>query len=303
MSKYMDIIPEVQTALKQHRAVVALESTIISHGMPYPQNLECAKSCETVIREAGATPATIAILDGRIKVGLTDEQLNRLATCEDVMKCSRRDLPYAIATGKNGASTVAATMIMASIAGIKFFATGGVGGVHRGAEDTMDISADLVELSSTNVCVISAGVKSILDIGRTLEYLETQGVPVVSYRQDDFPAFYTCESGYKAPLRLDSPVDVAKMMRVKWELGIKGGAIIGNPIPEIYSMPKEEIDSAIDMALGEAAKVGVSGKDLTPFLLDAIKKITGGRSLEANMHLVLSNARLAAEIAVAYSER
>jgi len=301
MKKYMDILPEVQEAVKRHGAIVALESTIISHGMPYPQNLECARGCEAVIRDAGATPATIAILKGRIKIGLSDDDLVRLATSEDVMKCSRRDLPYAITTGKNGASTVAATMIMASLAGIRFFATGGVGGVHRGAEDTMDISADLVELSTTNVCVISAGVKSILDIGRTLEYLETQGVPVVSFRQDDFPAFYTCKSGYKAPLRLDSPAEVAEMMRVKWNLGLKGGAVIGNPIPEIYSMPKEEIDAAIDMALSEAAKVGVAGKELTPFLLDAVKTITGGRSLESNMHLVLSNARLAAEIAVAYN--
>ena len=301
MKNYIDVLPEVRTALSQKRAVVSLESTIISHGMPYPENLECAKSCESIIRETGAVPATIAILDGRIKIGLSDEQLEQLAVSKDVIKCSRRDLPYILAAGKNGAATVAATMIMASLAGIRFFATGGVGGVHRGAEDSMDISADLIELSNTNVCVVSAGVKSILDIGRTLEYLETQGVPVISFGQDDFPAFYARESGYKAPLRLDTPVEVAKMMRIKWDLGLKGGAIIGNPIPEVYSMPKKEIDTAIEAALQKASEHGVKGKEVTPFLLDAVKNITDGRSLEANMHLVCDNARLAAEIAVAYA--
>jgi pseudouridine-5'-phosphate glycosidase len=300
MNQYIDILPEVQEALDHGRAVVALESTIISHGMPYPENIKCALSCEAVIREVGAIPATIAILDGRIKIGLTGDELESLASSNDVMKCSRRDIAYAIATGKDGAATVAATMIMASIAGIRFFATGGVGGVHRGAEDTMDISADLPELHRTNVCVVSSGVKSILDIGRTLEYLETQGVPVVACGQDDFPAFYTRESGYKAPLRLDSPTEVAKMMRVKWELGMEGGAIIGNPIPEAYAMPKDEIDEAIEKALLKASDFGIRGKEITPFLLDAIKTITDGRSLEANKHLVRNNARLAAEIAVAY---
>jgi len=300
MNKYIDVLPEVKTALDNNQAVVALESTIISHGMPYPENLECAKGCEAAIRENGAVPVTIAVLDGRIKIGLSEKQLESFAVAKDVIKCSRRDLPYAIAKGKNGAATVSATMIMASLAGIRFFATGGVGGVHRGAEDSMDISADLLELSTTDVCVISAGVKSILDIGRTLEFLETQGVPVVAYRQDDFPAFYTCESGHKAPLRLDTPEEIAKMMNVKWDLGQAGGALIGNPIPEEYSMPKEEIDDAINNALRQASDRGIIGKNITPFLLDAIKKITDGRSLEANMHLVKNNSRLAAKIAVAY---
>jgi len=300
MNKYIDILPEVKTAIDHDRPVVALESTIISHGMPYPENLVCARDCEAVIHANGAVPATIAVLEGRIKIGLSGEQLEYFATSDDIIKCSRRDLPYSISSGKNGAATVSATMIMASLAGIRFFATGGVGGVHRGAEDSMDISADLIELSATKVCVVSAGIKSILDIGRTLEYLETEGVPVVAYGQDEFPAFYTRESGYKAPLRLDTPAAVAKMMKVKWELGLSGGAIVGNPIPEAYSMPKKEIDSAINTALKNASKLGITGKEVTPFLLDAIKNITAGRSLEANMHLVKNNAKLAAEIAVAY---
>jgi len=302
MNKYIDILPEVKEALVNNSAVVALESTIISHGMPYPENLECAKSCEAAIRENGAIPATIAVLDGRIQIGLLNEQLERFAIAKDVMKCSRRDLPYAIAKGKSGAATVSATMIMASLAGIRFFATGGVGGVHRGAEDSMDISADLLELSTTDVCVISAGVKSILDIGRTLEFLDTQGVPVVAYGQDDFPAFYTRESGHKAPLRLDTPSEIAKMMSVKWDLGQAGGAIIGNPIPEEYSMPKAEIDEAINRALRQASDRGIIGKNITPFLLDAVKNLTDGRSLEANIHLVKNNAKLAAEIAVEYCQ-
>ena len=302
LNKYIDILPEVRTALDNKSAVVALESTIITHGMPYPENLVCAKACEAIICDNGATPATVAILGGRIKIGLSKKQLEYLATSENIMKCSRRDLPYAIATAQNGAATVSATMIMASLAGIRFFATGGVGGVHRGAEDTMDISADLIELSKTDVCVISAGVKSILDIGRTLEYLETFGVPVVAYGQDDFPAFYTSQSGHKAPLRLDTPEEAAKMMHTKWELGIKGGAIIGNPIPEEHSIPKVIIDAAIEMALNRATDLGIMGKDLTPFLLGEIKKITKNRSLEANIHLVYNNARLAAKIAVEYSK-
>jgi pseudouridine-5'-phosphate glycosidase len=303
MKTHIDILPEVEAAIKENRAVVALESTIISHGMPYPQNLDCAKTCEKLIRERGAVPATMAILDGRIKAGLTDSDLERLATEKDVLKCSRRDVPYAISAGKNGAATVSATMIMASLAGIKFFATGGVGGVHRGAEDSMDISADLTELSTTDVCVISAGVKSILDIERTLEFLETEGVPVVAYGQNDFPAFYSRNSGFKAPLRLDTPAEVANMMKAKWELGLKGGAIIGNPIPEEFSMPKEEIDSAINSALKKATENGITGKEITPFLLSEIKEITKGRSLESNMQLVYANAKLAAEIAVAYWKR
>ena len=302
MNKYIDVLPEVHAAIENKKAVVALESTIITHGMPYPENLACATGCEEAIRENGATPATIAVLDGRIKIGLSGEQLERFAAEKDIMKCSRRDLPYAIAKGIDGSATVSATMIMASLAGIRFFATGGVGGVHRGAEDSMDISADLLELSTTDVCVISAGVKSILDIGRTLEFLETQGVPVVAYGQDDFPAFYTRQSGYLAPLRLDTPSEIAKMMSVKWDLGQVGGAIIGNPIPEEYSMSKVEIDEAINRALMQASDRGIIGKNITPFLLDAVKNLTEGRSLEANMQLIKSNARLAAEIAVAYAD-
>jgi len=301
MNKYIDILPEVKKALGINAPVVALESTIISHGMPYPENLECAKACEATIRENGATPTTIAVLEGRIKIGLSNEQLERFAVVKDIIKCSRRDLPYAIAKGKNGAATVSATMIMAALAGIRFFATGGVGGVHRGAEDSMDISADLLELSTTDVCVISAGVKSILDIGRTLEFLETQGVPVVAYGQDEFPAFYTRESGHIAPLRLDTPQEVAKMMSVKWDMGQAGGALIGNPIPKEHSMAKAEIDEAINNALRQATDRGILGKNVTPFLLDAVKNLTGGRSLEANIHLVQNNAKLAAEIAVAFS--
>jgi pseudouridine-5'-phosphate glycosidase len=239
-------------------------------------------------------------LDGRIKIGLTNEQLEYLAKAEDVIKCSRRDLPYILTKGQNGAATVAATMIMASHAGIRFFATGGVGGVHRGATSSMDISADLIELSITDVCVISAGIKSILDIGLTLEHLETQGVPVVAYGQDEFPAFYIQKSGFTAPLRLDTPDEFAKMIYTKWELGLKGGALIGNPIPEEHALPKVEIEKAIDSAIKKASESGVKGKNTTPFLLDAIRNITAGRSLEANMHLVQSNSRLAAETAVAY---
>jgi len=301
MNDYLDILPEVQTALENNRAVVALESTIISHGMPYPENLECAKRCEMLIREVGAVPATAAVLDGRIKIGLTEKQLEEFSVSKDIIKCSRRDLPYVISTGKSGAATVSATMIMASLAGIRFFATGGIGGVHRGAEDSMDISADLPELAQTNVCVISAGVKSILDIGRTLEYLETSGVPVIAYKQDEFPAFFTRESGFIAPIRLDTPAGIAKMVHVKWELGLKGGAVVGNPIPAEYALPKEEIDNAITTALYRASGHGVRGKEITPYLLDAIKEITGGQSLQANMQLVQNNAKLAAEIAVAYA--
>jgi len=301
MNNYLDILPEVLTALENNRAVVALESTIISHGMPYPENLECAKRCEELIRGYGAVPATIAVLEGRIKIGLTEKQLKSFAVSKEIIKCSRRDLPYVISTGKSGAATVSATMIMASMAGIRFFATGGVGGVHRGAENSFDISADLPELAQTEVCVISAGVKSILDIGRTLEYLETSGVPVIAFGQDEFPAFYVRESGFKAPVRLDTPDEIAEMLRVKWELGLKGGAVVGNPIPTKYALPKEEIDQAINTALDRASGFGIKGKEITPYLLDAIKEITDGQSLKANIHLVQNNAKLAAEIAVAYA--
>lgn len=300
MYRYVDILPEVKEALDNNRPVVAMESTIISHGMPYPMNLECAMTCGDIIQEYGATPATIAILDGRIKIGLTEDQLHHLAESELVPKCSRRDLPYILSCGYSAATTVSASVIIASQFGIHFYATGGLGGVHRGAETSMDISSDLVELGEADACVVSAGIKSILDIGRTMEYLETLGVPVVAFGQDDFPAFYTRESGYTAPIRLDTPAEVAKMMKIKWELGLRGGAIIGNPIPMEFAMMKHEIDSAINSALHMASKRGVTGKDTTPFLLEAVKELTEGRSVDANLHLVYNNARLAAEIAAAY---
>jgi pseudouridine-5'-phosphate glycosidase len=301
VDQYMDIRPEVRTALDEGQPVVALESTIISHGMPYPDNLECAARCEAIIREHGAVPATIAILRGRVKIGLEEGELTRLAVEKGVLKCSRRDLAFALAEGRDGAATVAATMILADRAGIRFFATGGVGGVHRGAERSMDISADMTELQTTDVCVISAGVKSILDIGRTLEYLETLGVPVIAFGQDRFPAFYTPDSGFDAPLRVDTAAAAARIMKIKWDLGLRGGAIIGNPIEKRFAMPRETIDAAIAEALSAAAEQGISGKAITPFLLDRIKEKTGGESLAANMRLVYGNAALAADIAKAYS--
>jgi pseudouridine-5'-phosphate glycosidase len=297
----LDIAGEVRDALNGGRPVVALESTIISHGMPYPDNLACARTCENIIREHGAVPATIAILGGRAKIGLCAGELSRLAEAKDVVKCSRRDLAHVMALGRDGAATVAATMILASLAGIRFFATGGVGGVHRGAESSMDISADMTELALTDVCVISAGVKSILDIGRTLEYLETLGVPVAAFGQDRFPAFYTPDSGFDAPLRVNSAEEAALMMKLKWDLGLKGGAIIANPIAAEYAVSREKIDAAIEEALRLAGEQGIGGKALTPFLLDAIKRLTGGESLAANMHLVYGNAALAAGIAAAYA--
>jgi pseudouridine-5'-phosphate glycosidase len=299
--KYLDVLPEVRQTLDQGKAVVALESTIISHGMPYPDNLDCAANCEKIVREHGAVPATIAILKGRVKIGVTQEELEYLAKAKNVVKCSRRDLAAVLAAGKDGATTVAATMILADRAGIRFFATGGVGGVHRGAEDSMDISADLTELQTTSVCVISAGVKSILDIGRTLEYLETLGVPVVAFGQDRFPAFYTPDSGFNAPLRMDSPEAAARMLKVKWDFALHGGAIIGNPIAGKYAMPPEKINGAIEEALRRAEARKITGKEITPFLLDVVKELTGGESLAANKQLVYGNAALAADIATAFA--
>jgi pseudouridine-5'-phosphate glycosidase len=299
--KYLDVLPEVRQALERGKAVVALESTIISHGMPYPDNLDCAANCERIVRDHGAVPATIAILKGRVKIGLTREELEYLAKAKNVIKCSRRDLAAALALGRDGATTVAATMILSNRAGVSFFATGGVGGVHRGAESSMDISADLTELQTTDVCVISAGVKSILDIGRTLEYLETLGVPVVAFGQDRFPAFYTPDSGFDAPLRMDAAGDVARMLKVKWDFALHGGAIIGNPIPKEYAVPPERINAAIEEALRRAEAKKITGKDITPFLLDTVKELTGGESLEANKRLVYGNAALAADIAVAFA--
>lgn len=298
---YLDIKAEVKEALENGKPVVALESTIISHGMPYPQNVETARETERIIRENGAVPATIAIIKGRIKVGLTEEELEYFGKASGIAKVSRRDLAYIVSQQLDGATTVAATMICADLADIRVFVTGGIGGVHRGAEATFDISADLTELSQTNVAVICAGAKSILDIGLTLEYLETLGVPVVGFESDEFPAFYTRKSGYKTNIRMDQEVDVAKMLKAKWELGLDGGVVVGNPIPEAYSMDEDYIKKTIDLAIMEAEKLGVKGKDVTPFLLDKIKTATDGKSLESNIQLVYNNAKVGANIAVHYA--
>lgn len=298
MNKYLDCSPEVSEALAEGKPVVALESTIISHGMPYPQNVETALRVERTIRENGAVPATIAVIGGRLKAGLTPEEIEYLGRKgRGVAKASRRDLPVLVARGEDGATTVTTTMIIAHLAGIKVFATGGVGGVHRGAETTMDISADLEELAMTPVMVICAGAKSILDLGLTLEYLETKGVPVIGYGTEELPAFYTRRSGFKVDYRIDTPEDLAAAFRTKMELGLGGGMLVTNPIPEEYSMDPERINAAIDKAVAECREKGIKGKDTTPFLLARIKDITGGDSLESNIQLVLNNARLAARTA------
>ncbi len=296
-NNYLQISDEVQQALNDNKPIVALESTIISHGMPYPQNYETAKQVEDTVRENGAVPATIAILEGKIKVGLSEEDLQILSNSSDILKASRRDIPVIVSEKLNAATTVSATMICAALAGLKIFATGGIGGVHRNGNDSFDISADLTELAQTNIAVVSAGVKSILDIGLTLEYLETQGVPVIGYATDEFPAFYTRQSGFKVNYKLDTPEQIARMIKTKWELGLKGGVIIANPIPEESSMNKDVIDEAIENALMKADKKKIKGKDVTPFLLGEIKSITGGSSLNSNIQLVLNNAKLAAQIA------
>ncbi len=301
MNEFLDIAPEVNDALSGGRAIVALESTIIAHGMPYPQNLAMARAVEGIVRAGGAVPATIAIIDGRLKVGLGAAQLDLLARGDGVAKTSTRDIPYLVATRAHGATTVASTMRIAALAGIPVFATGGIGGVHRGAEASFDISADLTELARTDVAVVSAGVKSILDIGATLERLETLAVPVVVYRADEFPAFYSRNSGHKAPLRLDTAEEIARMMRTKWSLGIAGGISIANPIPPASEIPAAQIEQAIAEAVLEIAARKIAGKDATPFMLARINEITGGDSLKANIALVENNARLAAEIAVAYA--
>lgn len=290
---------EVLDATNNNHPIVALESTIISHGMPYPKNLKTALEIEDVVRQNGATPATIAIIEGEFKVGLSKEEIQHLANSEGVIKVSRRDLPYAISQKMTGATTVASTMILADMAGIKIFATGGVGGVHRESEKTRDISADLIELSKTNVAVICAGVKSILDIPKTLEFLETYGVPVLSVGTDEFPAFYTRESGIPTPQRLNIPEDIAQMLHAKWEYGLQGGVLIANPIEKRFSMDKRIINKAIDKALSQAKTQGIEGKKITPFLLKKIVNLTNGESLVSNIALVKNNAKLAAEIAVA----
>ena len=299
----LQLTDEVRSALAERRPVVALESTIISHGMPYPDNVAMAREVEEIIRGHDVTPATIAVLDGVPRIGLDDAALELLAEGQQsIRKVSIRDLPYVVARQEHGATTVAATMRLAALAGIRVFTTGGLGGVHRGAATTMDVSADLTELSLTDVTVISAGVKSILDIGLTLERLETLGVPVLGYRTDDFPAFYTRTSGYAVPLRVDSPAEVAALMRAKDGLGIKGGISLANPIPVEDEIPHEEIDAIIDQALADMDARGISGKDATPYLLGRIVEITGGASLAANIALVKNNAHLGAEVATAFAQ-
>ena len=299
MHQFLLFSPEVAAARTARMPIVALESTIIAHGMPYPQNVTTAMEVEQIIRDAGAVPATIAIIDGRICVGLGPEQLELLGSSPQAMKVSRRDLPYVLSTRRLGATTVAATMICAHLAGIQVFVTGGIGGVHRGAETSMDISADLQELAQTDVAVVCAGVKSILDIGLTLEYLETRGVPVISVGQRAFPAFFTRDSGFNADFQLDSALEQALFIQTKRELGLRGGVVISNPVPEMFAMPKDEIDRITAQALGEARSGGVKGKAVTPFLLGRIKELTEGRSLMTNIALVKHNALVGAELAVA----
>lgn len=297
LEKYLQVHPEVQKAVAAGQPVVALESTIISHGMPYPKNIEMAKNVSKIIRENGAIPATIAIIDGVLKVGLTEDEIEFLGTSKDVVKASRRDLPFIISKKLTGATTVATTMILANLAGVKVFATGGIGGVHRGAETTFDISADLQELANTDVAVICAGAKSILDIGLTLEYLETNGVPVIGFGTDEMPAFYTRRSGFGVDYRVDSSMEVAEALKAKWDLNLKGGMVIGNPIPEEFEMDYDTITNAIESALKEAEENNIGGKNVTPFLLDKVKTITEGKSLESNIELVYNNAKVAAQIA------
>lgn len=300
MNEFLDIAPEVRAALAEGRPAVAFESTIVAHGMPWPRNLETARSVERLVRAGGAVPATIAVIGGRLKVGLAAAELEMLATAEDVAKASTRDIAYLLATGGNGATTVAATMRIAAMAGLRVFVTGGIGGVHRGWGQSLDISADLTELATSDVAVVSAGAKAILDIGATLEHLETLSVPVVVYGSDEFPAFYSRASGCQAPLRLDDAGAVARMMRARWALG-GGGISIANPIPAAAEIPAAEIADAIDAALAEMAARNIGGKEATPFLLARVNAITGGRSLDANVALIENNAKLGAEIAVAHA--
>lgn len=304
MNNYLSISPEVQAALNANKPVVALESTIISHGMPYPQNVETALKVEQTIRDNGALPATIAIIGGKLKAGCTPEEIEYLGKKgQAVIKASRRDLPVLLARKEDGATTVTTTMMIAAMASIKIFATGGIGGVHRGAQQTFDISADLEELAQTPVMVICAGAKSILDLGLTLEYLETKGVPVIGYQTAELPAFYTRHSGFDVDYRIDTPEELAAVFKAKLDCGLKGGMLVTNPIPEQYSMPREIINAAIEKALHEANEAGIHGKQCTPFLLAKVKDLTGGDSLSSNIQLVLNNARLAALTAKALCEK
>jgi pseudouridylate synthase len=299
---YLDISVEVLSAMRSFKPIVALESTIISHGMPYPDNINTALELENIIRDNGATPATIAIINGRIKIGLSQVELELLAKSKDVAKVSRRDIPSIVASSKTGATTVASTMIFAHLAGINVFATGGIGGVHRGAEVTFDVSADLTELAQTNVAVVCSGVKSILDIDKTLEKLETLGVPVLGNKTDEFPSFYTRKSGFRVDYKFETPNECANIMKVKWDLNLDGGIVIANPIPIEYEAKQPIIDNAIKSALEDAKERNIKGKEVTPFLLTKIKDLTGGESLVANIALVKSNAALAAQIAVEYNK-
>ncbi|QBR03042.1 pseudouridine-5'-phosphate glycosidase [Paraburkholderia pallida] len=296
---WLTFSPAVAAAKAAGRPLVALESTIIAHGMPYPENVRTAREVEALIRELGAEPATIALIGGRIRIGLSDDELELLGRSDQVHKVSRRDLPAVLANGGLGATTVAGTMICAALAGIEVFVTGGIGGVHRGAQETFDISADLQELARTSVAVVCAGAKSILDIGLTLEYLETHGVPVLSCEQDNFAAFYTRDSGYRADFRLDDAVEQARFIRTKWDLGLVGGVVVSTPVPAVAAMPDEEIDALTRQALDDAAVQGVTGKAVTPFLLARIKALTGGRSLATNIAIVKHNAEVGARLAIA----
>ena len=302
-SDYLDIHPDVEKAIKNKEPVVALESTIISHGMPYPKNVETALMVEDTVRSNKAVPATIAIINGRLKVGLTNEEIEFLATNEEVKKVSRRDLPITVAQKLSGSTTVASTMIIASLSKIAVFATGGIGGVHRGAENTLDISADLEELANTNVCVVCAGAKAILDIGLTLEYLETKGVPVIGYKTSELPAFYSSESGFDVDYKIDSALEIAEILKTKWSLSIDGGVLVTNPIPVAFELESSMMNEAINEAIIEANNENITGKEITPYLLSKVNELTEGKSLDANIKLIQNNANLASKIALHYSNQ
>jgi len=303
MNSFLDISPEVKEALENNKPIVALESTIISHGMPYPKNMETALQVEQIVRDNNAIPATIAIINGKLKAGLSKEEIKLLAQeGSKVIKTSRRDIPYLVSKKLTGATTVASTMIIAQMAGIKIFATGGIGGVHRGATESFDISADLQELAHTNVAVVCAGAKAILDLHLTLEYLETQGVPVIGYQTEELPAFYTRKSGLNVNYKLDTSKEIASFLKSKWNLNLNGGVVVANPVPLAYQMDYTKIMKTIDDALLEADKLGIKGKESTPFLLEKIANLTHGKSLETNIKLVFNNAELAAKIACDYVE-
>ena len=302
LDDYIDFHPDVKNALKNNLPIVALESTIISHGMPYPKNIETALMVEKTVRSNKAVPATIAIIKGRLKIGLTKEEIEFLATNDEIKKISRRDLAVAVSQKLSGSTTVASTMIIANLAKIAVFATGGIGGVHRGAETTLDISADLDELSRTNVCVVCAGVKSILDIGLTLEYLETKGVPVIGYKTSELPAFYSTKSGFNVDYRIDAAIDIASILKTKWDLSIDGGVLVTNPIPVAFELESSVMNEAINLAIIEADNENITGKKITPYLLSKVNEITKGKSLDANIKLIKNNADLAAKIAVHFSK-